>query len=187
MEVEVTDSTDTNSQASGWWNWSSKSTSKPDTSVSLSAELNTEVADVENGETKSSLGLSSLSPYSLLSYLGPDMDSMQLANDVFNMYYYPENTSYLSMACTLLKLLLFFMPGGGIVQQAYFIMEMSRITYKAAYMYFSGHDTIEIATAIAPELLKTVVLVCIVINCFHFCRTYHFILCLKFWKNKLET
>lgn len=119
---------------------------------------------MENEETKNSTGLGLLSPYSLLSSIGPDMNSMQLANDVFNMYYYPENTSYLSMASTLLKLLLFFMPGGGIVQQAYFIMEMTKITYKVAYMYFTGYDTIEIATTIAPDLLKAVLLVCIVMK-----------------------
>lgn len=163
LEAETKDSTSTNSNAPGWWNWSNnsapKANSNDDVSVSHSAELNGKESNAEDGlTTRFSLG--SLSPYSLLSSIGPDTDSLQLANDVFNMYYYPESTSYLSMASTLLKLLLFFMPGGGIVQQASFIMEMTKITYKVAYMYFTGSDNIDIATAIAPDLLKVVTLVC---------------------------
>ncbi len=100
------------------------------------------------------------SPYGLLNYVsGGAGDDAQIATDLFQLYTDPDSMSYLRLISTYVKIIAFFMPAAGIVQQTYFAIAMAKITFKAATMYYGGHGTTEIAIALIPDITNAALFV----------------------------
>lgn len=99
------------------------------------------------------------SPYTLLQYLAPQDTSPEAMMAMFSVFSDPTNSSYLSNASTLFRIVIFFMPGTGIVDQVYFTMALSKIMWEAATMYYDGYGTVPIAVTVLYDLTSASYLV----------------------------
>lgn len=102
-----------------------------------------------------------LSPYTIMSNMLPPNANKEVMTNLWKIYNNPENQSYLNSVIMFARIMSFFMPGLGVVDQINFSIAMSKIVWKVANMYSQGSSMKDIALTVGPDAATAYLVRCL--------------------------